>query len=630
MLKRLRQGLQRLLSGWGQRHAAAMGKVRSPVDSGSPWLQRGLALIAKRNFTALEHELEQHSSTADPAEWSHLAGITALARGDGAAAIDHLRRAVALRADFSMAHNALGEALQRAGRHQDALASFKRAVELKHDYVEAIVNQGGACRALGQLEDAIDSYETALAFMPDYGPALLALGRLRRKAADSDSALRLLERGAQLAPHNAEFRFELGLVRNRRGDTQMALADYEHALELAPDHVGACVNAGLIQLVQLGNAPRARQYFERALALQPDSVAAQANLGLALQEEGDFQGALAHYDRLIAAYPEVAEYRWNRGIALLAAGDFARGWEDYELRNSRAGRTGARSFPLPAWDGSMLARRHILIFGEQGIGDEIMFASCVPDVLQQAQSVVVECDVRLQALFRRSFPAAHVHGAPRDGNREWLAAFPELDTQIAAASLPRYLRRERADFPRHHGYLTADPVRRGIWQQRLAALGGGFKVGICWRGGTLKTRGELRSLAPEQCLPLLKTPNCRFICLNSGDCSAEVAFARQHGALLQWWPEAMRDFDEMAALFMALDLVIAVPCSAVHLAGALGRPLWVMLSASPEWRYLWQGERMPWYPSARLMRQRCSGEWQPLIEQVAVRLAAAARAGVAD
>ncbi len=515
-----------------------------------------------------------------------------------------------------------GLALQRAGRSEEALASFERAVELKHDDVDALVGQAETHIELGHFEDAADCFELALAFAPDHVPALLGLGRLRREAGDCESALRLLERAARAAPRSAAPCFELGLTHNRHGNTRTALSSYERALELEPDHAAACINAGLIHLAQLGNAGDAQKYFERAAALQPESVAAQANLGLALQEQGRFDAALAHYNRLIEAHPEVAEYRWNRGLARLIQGDFAHGWDDYEARNARPRKSVARCFPLAEWDGTALAERHILIYGEQGVGDEIMFASCVPDVLRQTRGVMIECDARLAPLFQRSFPAARVHGAPRDGNHDWLQAFPELSVQVACGSLPRFLRRSAADFPPHRGYLVADAARRAHWQSRLAALGGGFKVGICWRGGTVKTRRELRSLALIDCLPLLRRDDCEFICLQGGDCGNEIAAAREHGGRLHWWPEAMRAIDELAALVSALDLVIAVSSTIVHLSGALGQRGWVMLSASPEWRYLWQGERMPWYPSARLFRQPRPREWEPVISDVRRELAA--------
>jgi tetratricopeptide (TPR) repeat protein len=513
-----------------------------------------------------------------------------------------------------------GLALRRVGNREAALECFQHAVESRHDDVNALVNQGDIQAELGRHEDAADCFELALAFASDSVDALLGLARLARDAGDETRALAHLQHAARIAPHSAEPYFELGRTYKRGGDTKAAVASYGRALEIDPDHFGSCVNTGLLHLAQLGDACSARQFFEHAVRLRPDSVAAQANLGLALQELGQFETALEHYNRLIEMYPDVVEYRWNRGIALLSHGDFANGWNDYELRHVRAGRSFARRFPFAEWDGTALSGRHILIYGEQGVGDEIMFASCVSDVLRGAQGVVIECDRRLAPLFRRSFPAARVHGAARDGQRDWLKTFPELSLQIAAGSLPRFFRRNQSEFPQHDGYLAPDAARRAYWQTRLAALGGGLKIGIGWHGGTLNTRRELRSLALADCLPLLQRKDCEFICLQSGDCSAEIAAARERGARLHWWPEAVRDIDELAGLISALDWVVAADSTIVHLGGALGQKVWVMLSASPEWRYLWRGERMPWYPALRLFRQQRAGDWQPVVETITAAL----------
>ncbi|MBI2292882.1 MAG: hypothetical protein HYU73_21695, partial [Betaproteobacteria bacterium] len=280
----------------------------------------------------------------------------------------------------------------------------------------------------------------------------------------------------------------------------------------------------------------------------------------------------------------------------------------------------ARHFPFIPWAGGALGGRDILIYGEQGLGDEVMFASCVPDVMRQARGVVIECDARLASLFQRSFPAAHVHGAPRDASRVWLNAFPELSVQVACGSLPRFLRRSAADFPPHRGYLVADRARVADWKSRLAGNGGALNVGLSWRGGTRKTREELRSLTFAQCLPWLTAHNCRFVCLQRGDCAEEVAAAKRLGVGLDWWPEALQDTDELAALIAALDLVISVPNTNVHLAGALGQRCWIPLSHAPEWRYAWRGETMPWYPSARLFRQARSSDWVPVIASVTAEL----------
>ena len=513
-----------------------------------------------------------------------------------------------------------GVALRRAGDREASLECFRHAVEFRHDDVDALVNQGEIQFELGRYEDSADCFELALAFAPDCVDALLGLARLAREAGGEERVLRYLQSAVRVAPHSAEPYFELGRAYRHFGNAEAALANYGRALELDPDHFASCVNAGMIYLAQLGDAGSARRLFEHAAALQPESVAAQANLGLALQEQGEFELALAHYNRLIEVRPDEVEYRWNRSLALLSRGDFANGWSDYELRQVRTGRAAAPRFPLPEWDGTALAERHILIYAEQGLGDEVMFASCVPDVLRQARGVVIECDARLAPLFQRSFPAARVHGAPRDGNRDWLREFPELSVQVACGSLPRFLRRSAADFPHHRGYLVADRSRVADWKSRLAGSSGALNVGLSWHGGTRRTRAELRSLTFAQCLPWLSARDCRFVCLQRGDCTAEVAAATQAGARLDWWPEALQDTDQLAALIAALDMVVSVPSTNVHLAGALGQRCWVLLSHAPEWRYAWQGDTMPWYPSVRKFRQTQPGDWLPVVAAVTAEI----------
>ena len=278
----------------------------------------------------------------------------------------------------------------------------------------------------------------ALAHAPDCLPARLGLARLLRESDETAAALEQLRHALSLAPLDAEVHFELALTRNRAGDVEGAVAAYQRALELDPDYAAANTNLGLTYLSQLGDAPRAQRYFERATAIDPDSVAAQVNLGLALDEQGQSDAAIAHYERLIAAHPAETEYRWHRGLVLLGSGDYARGWDDYELRDARATGAAPRVFPFPVWQGGALREgAALLVYAEQGIGDEIMFASCVPDLLERGVNCVIECDRRLATLFARSFPAARVHGAARDRGPELAArSFRRLKCRLRLAACP--------------------------------------------------------------------------------------------------------------------------------------------------------------------------------------------------
>lgn len=507
---------------------------------------------------------------------------------------------------------ATAAALQARGDAQAALVAYRQAVALAPDNVDALSGEGECSLALAAADDARDSFETALAHAPQSARALCGLGRLLREAGDpAGAAARLRE----AAPH-PDVLFELGLALNRLEDAAGALDAYQRALALEPAHHGAQVNLGLVYLSQLGEPQRARACFAAAVAAHPGSVAAQANLGLALEETGDADAALAHYEHLIAHDPAAVEYRWNRGLALLRRGEFARGWEDYELRHVRGGRDLRRDFGLADWDGRDAGRHHLLVYGEQGVGDEIMFAACLPQIAAAAAGVVLECDARLATLFARAFPQIAVHGAARDGARDWLRRHPALDRQLAIGSLPRFLRRQRADFPAHDGYLVPDPARLAVWRARLAG-GPAPAIGLAWRGGTRKTRGTLRSLALADLLPLAAARHGRFVCLQRGDCSDELAAAHAAGLAVEWWPQALDDLEETAALIAALDAVVSVDSTVAHLAGALGRPGVVLLPRVADWRYGSEGERMPWYPSLRLLRQTRGGEWASVVAAAA-------------
>ena len=531
------------------------------------------------------------------------------------------KNAVGVKADQAAALCVRAAALQAQRQYKPALELYQQALELVPDCIDALVGQGGCNTELGDHEDASDSYELALAHAPDSVPALCGIGRLLCVAGDTAGAIARLRQGLQQQPGNADLLFELGLALNRTEDMAATIDAYQQALAAEAHHHGALVNLGLVYLTQLADPQRARQYFEAAVQAYPQSVAAQANLGLALQEQGRWAEALAHYEQLIAQDPAVIEYRWNRGLAHLYQGDFAAGWPDYEWRHQRGGRDVRRDFGLPLWDGSDRARHNVLVYGEQGVGDEVMFASCLPDLVARAAGVVLECDSRLATMFARSFPQLIVHGAVRDGGRDWLQRYPALDRQIAIGSLPLHVRSNAANFPKHGGYLVADPARVEEWRQRLGGDQALPAIGLAWRGGTRKTRAGLRSLELGACMPLATARSARYVCMQRGDCTEELAVARAAGFDLQWWPQALDDLEEIAALIAALDLVVSVDNTIVHLAGALGKPCWALLSRMPDWRYGVAAQSMPWYPSLRLFRQARGGDWGPVVDTVAAALA---------
>jgi len=259
----------------------------------------------------------------------------------------------------------------------------------------------------------------------------------------------------------------------------------------------------------------------------------------------------------------------------------------------------------------------LLVCCEQGLGDEIMFSSVLPEILQEAGHCIIECDERLAPLFSRSFPAATVFSVDRQVN-EWNRVIersgdrvPAFDYWTLAGTLPMHRRGSAEKFPKHQGYLGADSARVGHWREKLSELGKGLKVGISWRGGTVLSRADLRSLTLDQLRPLLAVNGVHFVNLQYGDTRGEI-----EGFPVHHYPEALDDYDETASLVGALDLVVSVCTAVVHLGGALGRPVWVMAPSVAEWRYGHQDPSMIWYPSVRVFRQASAGKWDTVITQV--------------
>ncbi|MEO8442715.1 MAG: hypothetical protein ABI547_09525, partial [Betaproteobacteria bacterium] len=282
-----------------------------------------------------------------------------------------------------------------------------------------------------------------------------------------------------------------------------------------------------------------------------------------------------------------------------------------------------RPVEFARWDGGEAAGKTLLVYAEQGLGDEIMFASCIPDVVAAGTHAVIECSPKLEGLFRRSFPHTTVYATPPDRALPPGLQNAPIDMQIPIGSLPLHFRRTRADFPRHSGYLHAEPARIAAWRERLAALGPGLKIGISWQGGTHKSRLPVRSLPLAQWLPILQARNAHFVDLQYIDFSAERAALRAStGVEVHSWEQVRADYEETAALVSALDLVISVCTAVIHLGGALGRPVWVMAPFIPEWRYGISGEEMPWYPSVRVHRQPAYGDWDAVVDNVARSLRA--------
>jgi len=497
------------------------------------------------------------------------------------------------------------------GEVHQAREFLERAVSLDPRSPDAHSDLGNVCLMLGEDAQAERSYAAALALSEHHAPALANLGLLRARRGERAAALDCFRRAVRADPWSMQAIRSLvdWLPDDAVPDEDIALM--RDVTRRFPDHAAALAALGRLHLRGAFDAVPAVAALERAVALGHHDADTFSALGAALQEVGRLEDALAAYDRAHSIDPQHLGVRFHRAIALLTLARFAEGWPDYELRLRSEDRP-KREFPFPRWGGGSLAGKTILVHAEQGIGDEILFASCLPEIIARAKHCVIDCAPKLAAIFQRSFPTATVHGGLQGDPTDW--ALPlGIDVQSPAGSLPLHLRPDAASFPAHRGYLRADPEKVARWRERLAALGSGRAMGVSWRGGTRRTRTERRTLALSDLAPILCERGIHFVSLQYGaHAAAEVErFKAETGIRVHHWPEAIDDYDETAALATALEGIVSVCTAIVHLGGALGRPVWVMTPRVPEWRYGASGDRIAWYPSVRLVRQSATGEWGP-------------------
>jgi hypothetical protein len=281
-----------------------------------------------------------------------------------------------------------------------------------------------------------------------------------------------------------------------------------------------------------------------------------------------------------------------------------------------------RYLPFRPWQGERLEQGVLLILAEEGIGDEVLFSSCYQQAIDRVGTCIIECEQRLASLFRRSFPTAIVVGKARSDDVSWLDNLPTPTHQVLCGDLPRFFRSSAADFAAPKPYLAADVTEIEHWRRRLKSeFGDGLKVGISWRGGTVRTRGRARSLPIVQWAPILAVPGVTFVSLQYGEVGADLAqFESCHGVKVHHYDEAHIDYDRTAGLVGALDLIISVCTAVIHLGGALGQEVWILTPFSASWRYTAHEVRMPWYRSVRLFRKTALDDWDPVCVELAVAL----------
>jgi tetratricopeptide (TPR) repeat protein len=576
-------------------------------------------------------------------------------RGQGSLeqAVESFQKAISIKPDTVEVYVNLGVVLRELGRIDEAEECFKKAVILKKDYAEAYFNLGilyrsrdnldeaasnllkavennpkfaEACNILGnvlteqdKLNAAVACYQQALHIKPDYVEACYNLGNVFTTQEKFHEAVTCYCQVLIQKPDFAEAYCKLGYAFLKLEKPDEAAKSYLQALAVKPDTVEAYNGFGNV-LREGGKPEEALKMYQKALAIKPDFVEVHYNISNAFFDQGRLDEAIESCQKALIIRPDLAEAHWNMALALLAKGNFIQGWKKYEWRFLKRGAS-PPPFPYPRWDGSSLKDKTLFVFAEQGIGDEIMFASCLQEVINAADLCIVECDKRLVPLFSRSFPGAEV--IARIGTDDFPSTkLPPADIKIAVGSLPIFLRPDFASFPQQKAYLLAKIQQVDEWHNRFAALGTGLKVGISWRGGKGYVR-RIRSTTLDQWKKLFLMPGVHFINLQYGDVTAELEEVKEKlDVIIHHWEAAdpLKDLDGFAAKISALDMVISVDNSTVHMSGALGVPVWTLLPFACDWRWMQEFEDTPWYHTMRLFRQKNPGNWDEVFDQVATVL----------
>lgn len=487
----------------------------------------------------------------------------------------------------------------------------------------AVLDRAAADVAGGRAQQAERRCRQVLDADPGEHEARRLLAGALRLQGRLDEAMLEARRVVTARPEDPLGHEELGQVLARQDRIPESIGAFERAIRLSPGrpHGHACLGAAYLDV---GMLEAAAACFRRVTELAPHEPAGIVNLGIVAQLQGRFADAAETFDQALTLAPTSPDARWNLALALLGSGDLARGWAEYEYGFPAGQRTPDRRFTVPCWDGADLSGRTLLVWREQGLGDEVRFSACYRDVATRAEQLVIETDPRLVSLFRRSFPSADVRRQTVDpGSPTAPARVDGIDLHCPAGSLPRHVRPTLDAFPRHAGHLTADPARRGRWRERLDGLGPGLTVGICWRSMNLATSRLQHYTTLDEWEPVLRIPGIRLINLQYGareHREAELqAIEQRLGVAIHRWDDIdyTADLEDVAALTAELDVVVGPNTFATILAGAVGVETFV-LGLPAVWQH---GQDVdPWAPTARHLTRQWHEPWLPVMERAAALL----------
>jgi tetratricopeptide (TPR) repeat protein len=530
------------------------------------------------------------------------------------------RRILAASPDQPQALHLLGAIAVDAGRPADALSALSRAAAAPSRDPAPLQLLATAYLQLGRYAEALAAAEAAIARKPDFAEAYFMLAMALTGAGRRDAAITAFETALRLKPSLRPARHNLAGLLALQDRVPEAAAQYQAALRQDPSDVIAHHELSLLLLRQR-RAAEALPHLETAVRLQPDLLRARHNLGSALCAAGRWQDAVDHSAETVRRAPQDAEGHHNLAVLLLLLGRLEEGWPHFEARwELDAVRPFRRPFRQPSWRGQDLSGRTLLVHDEQGFGDTLQLCRYLKLIAPHCRRLIFETRPELLTVMRNSFPLDGLEIRGRTAAYPGVADLPDSDFHAPLMSLPGILGTRLDTIPAAIPYLRATPAKIDAWAARLSGLARPL-VGLVWAGQPVNVKDRERSIALARLAPLAQIAGVSFLSLQTG-AAAEQAAAPPPGMTLYTVGGELHEFDDTAAVLHAVDLVITVDTATAHLAGAIGKPVWLLNRYISDWRWLLARDDSPWYPTMRIFRQPSWGDWDNVLVQVAEALAA--------
>ena len=586
-------------------------------------LQEGIALHQNGQLQQAELIYQQILQVSPKdAEALHLLGTIAYQVEKYDLAVSLINQAIEIDPNQSSFFNNLGLTLQKQERIKAAIQAYQQAIELSSESAESYYNLGILLQEQNRFGAAIQAYQDAIKIKPNYSKAYNNLGSILKVQGKLEEAIQAYRQAIKDSPNYSEAYHNLGMTLNDQGKLEEAIQAYQNVLKINPNHLEACNGLGIV-FKDLGRLEESVHAYQNAIRINPNHGPAHNNLGNVLRDQGKLEEAILAYRKAIEINSKFPEAHHNLGTSLFLAGDFENCWKHYEWRwkcpNTHLSLKG-RHLPQKRWEGSGLTDTSILVWAEQGVGDQITFASMFPDLLQTGARVTVECEQRLIPLFKRSFPEIQFY--PQENLPHTQLFDTNIDYQVPMGNLGRWFRTDRDSFIRNkRSYLKACPKETKKRRQKYQELSKGrMLVGISWKSaGPDQSWSKSKSTLLEYWTPVLSQPDCYFINLQYGDVESELTRFESDTNLNIYQDHEINplvNLDDFAAQISALDLVISTSSTTVHMAGALGKRVWTLLPHIPDWRWMLGREEAVWYPTMRLFRQHRIGDWQDVFQRV--------------